>query len=348
MVKLKDVAEYVGVSISTVSRVISNDTSRSVNAETRKKIWDAVTKLGYQPNRIAKQLVKGSGQKNQPSFKIGCIVAVPQNKYNHPYFSVILEGIEKGLSEQGYMLGYIHSADEMNNSAFLHKVIQEQDVDGIILVEGTGNETYEYIKKHVPIIVGIDTSDTMIPRITYDRMAASKFAVKHLIDQGHTKIGYIGGPGLSGQIEKEKRYRGYKDAMEDAGLSINRSWVLNSNWNVDLSYELMRDIVESGKAERPTAIFAASDMMAISAMRAVNEKGLKIPDDIAFIGIDDIEFSQYSSPPLSTIHIPKFEIGYIAAKTLIDYINKQYPIPVKIQVPFELKVRHSSDPSLFL
>lgn len=343
MTKLKDVAEYVGVSISTVSRVISNDTSRSVNEETRKKIWDAVAKLGYQPNKIARQLVKGSHEKTQPSLKIGCIVAVPQNKYNHPYFSIILEGIEKGLTEQNYLLSYIHSADETNNPAFLHKIIHEHDIDGMILVEGMNRETYEYIKKQIEFIVGIDISDPTVPRISYDRVAASKLAVKHLIDHGHTKIGYIGGLGLSGQIENEKRFRGYREALEEAGVPLNRSWVLNSNWDVDLSYELMRQIMESKVLDKPTAMFAASDMMAISAMRAVNEKGLKIPDDMAFIGIDNIDFSQYSSPPLSTIHIPKFEIGYIAAKTLADYIHGQYPLPVKIQVPFELKARQSSD-----
>ncbi|HEX7056028.1 MAG TPA: LacI family DNA-binding transcriptional regulator [Bacilli bacterium] len=342
MAKLKDVAEYVGVSISTVSRVINGDTSRSVNSETRKKIWEAVSELGYQPNKLAKQLVKGSKGKSPSSKKIGCIVAAPQNKYNHPYFSHILEGIEKGLAEEGYFLSYIQSGEDIKDPAILHKVIHENPIDGMILVEGIDPDTYEYIKKYVKHIVGIDISDPNVPRVSYDRIMAAKLAVMHLIEQGHKDIGYIGGFGLAGTINREKRFRGYTEAMRDAGLKINESWVLNADWDVDKSYQMMKQVLAAG-SKLPTAMFAASDMMAISAMRAVLEAGLKIPEDIAFIGIDNIDFSQYTSPPLSTIHIPKFEIGHIAAKTLVDYLQDRYPVPVKITVLFQLIKRQSSD-----
>jgi Transcriptional regulators len=344
MAKLKDIAEYVGVSISTVSRVINNDTSRSVNEETRKKIWEAAHKLGYKPNQFARQLVKGSQEKTKSSKHVGCIVAVPQNKYNHPYFSLILEGIEKGLLEQGYYLDYIHSAEELKNPALLNKILHEHRLGGMILVEGLDAELYAYIKQNVPQIVGIDISDPAVPRVSYDRVAAAKIAVKHLIEQGHTRIGYIGGPGLSGQLEKEKRFRGYKYALEEAGLRLHPSWVLNTNWDVDQSYRLMCGIIEQhAEGDGPTAMFAASDMMAISAMRAVLERGLKIPEDIAFVGLDNIDFSQYTSPPLSTVHVPKFEIGNLAAKVMIDYIQGRYSLPIQFSVPFQLIVRQSSD-----
>ncbi|WP_319633416.1 LacI family DNA-binding transcriptional regulator [Paenibacillus psychroresistens] len=340
--KLKDVAEYVGVSISTVSRVISNDNSRAVSPETRTKIWDAVAKLGYEPNKIARQLVKGKKAENQVTKKVGCIVATPQNKYNHPYFSFILDGIEKGLADQGYYLSFIHTGEEIKNPSFLQKVLYESEIDGLIFVEGIENETYEYIKKHIPFIVGVDFADDSVSQVSYDRLAAAKEAVFHLLQQGHHDIGYIGGVGLSQKIEKEKRFRGYKSALDEAGLELKQEWILNANWDVDKSYALMKELLQNPAISRPTAMFAASDMMAISAMRAVLESNLRIPEDIAFIGIDNIEFSQYTSPPLSSIHIPKFEIGYIAAKTIVDVIQNRYPIPVKIMVPFELKTRESS------
>lgn len=342
MTTLKDVAQHVGVSISTVSRVVNNEATRAVNPETRRKIWDAVTELGYQPNKWARQLVKG-GNAAVPSVatRVGCVVAVTQNKYNHPYFSGILEGIEKGLIDNGYELAFVQTGDELRNPAVLHRVLHENAADGLILVEGLEPDLYETIKRSVRYLVGVDISDASIPRVTYDRVEAARAAVKHLIGQGHKRIAFIGGPGLSQDMEKEKRYRGYRDALREADLAVRPEWLLNSNWDVETSYQLTKELLQNGK-ERPTAIFAASDMMAISAMRAANECGLRIPDDIAFVGIDNIEMSAYSSPPLTTIHIPKYEIGAIAARTLIDYIQGKYPIPVKISVPFELKIRPSS------
>jgi len=338
---LKDVAQHVGVSISTVSRVVNNEATRSVNPETRRKIWDAVTELGYQPNKWARQLVKGGQAAPSAATRVGCIVAVTQNKYNHPYFSGILEGIEKGLVDNGYELTYVQTGDDLRNPALLHRILHENAADGLILVEGLEPETYETLRRSVPYLVGVDVSDPGIPRVTYDRVEAAKAAVRHLLEQGHKRIAFIGGPGLSQDVEKEKRYRGYREALREAELDVRPEWVLNSNWDVEASYQLTKELLQSDK-EKPTAIFAASDMMAISAMRAANECGLRIPDDIAFVGLDNIELSAYSSPPLTTVHIPKFEIGSIAAKTLIDYIQGKYPIPVKISVPFELKIRQSS------
>jgi len=338
---LKDVAEYVGVSISTVSRVVNNDASRSVNSDTRRKIWDAVTLLGYQPNKTARELVKKVPSKPEHTHRVGCIVAVSQNKYNHPYFSPILAGIEKGVQEQGGELVFIHTNEDIKSPELLHKIVQESGIEGMIIVERIDASSYEYIKRHVPFLVGIDISDPTISSVGYDRMHAAKHAVQHLIARGRRKIGFIGGVGLAQNIAREKRFLGYKEAMGEAGLDVREDWVIDTGWNVDTSYELMKRML-GNKGDIPDAIFAASDMMAISAMRAAFEHKLRIPEDIAFISIDNIDFAQYSNPPLSTVHIPKFEIGWVAAKTLFDMSEKQYPMPVKITLPFELIVRQSS------
>jgi DNA-binding LacI/PurR family transcriptional regulator len=115
LVTLKEIAQRVGVSISTVSRVINNDKSRSVNEETWKRIWDVVHELGYEPNKAAQRLVKGDIEQNQQTFLIGCIIGFSEGKYNNPYFSHILDGIEKGLSDQGYRLAYLHTANEFKD-----------------------------------------------------------------------------------------------------------------------------------------------------------------------------------------------------------------------------------------
>ena len=345
MPTLKDIARKVGFSISTVSRVLNNDMSRHISPETRTKIWKAAKELGYvsdeeakpSPGNAAKPGAAAGGR------QIGCIVSVPQNKYNHPYFSPILEGIEKKLSELGCSLAYVITMKEIEGEKAIRRLVQEHKLDGCIIVEGIRPDIYEYIKKIVPAVVGIDIADPTVPVISYDRVQAAKSAVAHLIEQGHRQIGFIGGTGLTGDIEREKRYRGYRAALQEAGLEADPQWIINSGWDVDVTYSRMSELLDTNGLRIPTAIFAASDMMAISAMRAVAERGLRIPQDIAFVGLDNIEVSQYTSPPLSTVHIPKSEIGMMAAKVLVDQIEGHHPLPFRMLLPYRLLIRQSSD-----
>jgi DNA-binding LacI/PurR family transcriptional regulator len=163
-----------------------------------------------------------------------------------------------------------------------------------------------------------------------------------LLEQGHRKIAFIGGEGLTGDMEREKRFRGYKYALEESGTALNPKWIINAGWDVNRSYSRMSELLKEDSGEWPTAVFAASDMMAVSAMRAASERGLAIPQDIAFIGLDNIEVSQFTTPPLSTVHIPKYEIGEMAAKVLADRIKESQSLPFKLIMPFELLIRQSS------
>ena len=337
MAKLKDIAERVGVSISTVSRVMKNDANRSVSDETRKKIWETAELLGYQTIRPAK------AKKNEPkhAYRIGCVVAMPQNKYNNPYFSVILEGIEKTLTEAGMRLEFVCSIEKHMDIEQLKSLVKDNRIDGMLVVERIDDEAYQWIKANVRHIVGVDISDKTLPVVSYDRAAAAKEAVAYLIEQGHRRIAYIGGSELTDNFRDERRFQGYRSAMEEAGLPIDDSWVIDVKWDVSLSYELTKRAFETG-AEAPTAIFAASDMMAIAAMRAATERELKIPGDIAFFGVDNIEISEFTSPPLSTIHVPKLEMGMFAAKLLLDYMEHRYSLPVKMIIPYKMMLRHST------
>jgi len=341
---LKDIAQHVGVSISTVSRVINNDSSRHISPETRSKIWRAAKDLGYEVSESSRPPAAAKSPRKPATAvrQVGCIVSVPQNKYNHPYFSPILAGIEKKLAELNCALAYVLTMEEIQGESAMRKQVQDTRLDGIIIVEGIQPDMYESIKRQVPVVVGIDISDPTVPVISYDRVQAAKSAVRHLLDQGHTRIAFIGGAGLTGDMEREKRFRGYKYAMQEAGLEIDPNWVINAGWDVNVSYERMTALLAASGKNRPTAVFAASDMMAISAMRAAAERGLAIPQDIAFVGLDNIEISQYTSPPLTTIHIPKTEIGMMAAKVLVDQIEGANPLPFKLLMPFELLVRQSS------
>ncbi|GIP35375.1 LacI family DNA-binding transcriptional regulator [Paenibacillus sp. J2TS4] len=343
MPTLKEIAQHAGFSISTVSRVLNNDTSRHISIETKTKIWKVAKDLGYVASQTTKASTRKTATGGRTDFRqVGCIVSVPQNKYNHPYFSPILEGIEKKLSELNCSLAYVITMNEIEGEKAMRRLLQDTKLDGLIIVEGINQELYETIKKLVPAIVGIDIADPTVPVISYDRVQAAKAAVRHLMGQGHRRIGFIGGAGMTGDLEREKRYRGYREALQEAGMEVDARWVINAGWDVNVSYSRMVELLDT-EAELPTAIFAASDMMAISAMRAVTERGMRIPQDMAFVGLDNIEVSQYTSPPLSTIHIPKSEIGMMAAKVLVDQLDGNNPLPFRLLMPFQLLVRSSSD-----
>ncbi|MFD0711512.1 LacI family DNA-binding transcriptional regulator [Paenibacillus sp. GCM10027626] len=341
---LKDVAQHVGVSVSTVSRVVNNDTSRHINAETKTKVWQAVRELGYQPNETARKLVRN--EKDAPrkaTRQIGCIVAGAHLRDDHPYFSPILNGFNKKMIEAGYTIAFIHTAGELADEAALHRIGQEQRVDGVMIIGWIDQAIIDYLKQCQIAVIGISTTGDGIAVIDYDRISAAKAAVDHLLEQGHTRIGFIGGFGHTRKLDSEERYQGYKFALYEAGIPLSSQWIIDTNWVVDESYSQMTALLTSCKEdELPTAFFSASDMLAIPAMRAVIEQGKRIPEDIAFIAMDNIELSQYTSPPLSSVHVPKHEIGAVAAKTLFDQLQGNYPLTPKVLLPYELMIRQSS------
>ncbi|XOK63976.1 LacI family DNA-binding transcriptional regulator [Paenibacillus elgii] len=335
MPTLKDIADRVGVSVSTVSRVLANDANRTVNTATKQKIWDVARELGYQ--------IKSSGDDGRAARGIGCIVSTLQNRHYHPYFSVICDGIEKELAKHGYKIAFTYTQEELKKPEILKHAVQDSQVEGLIVIEGIEAKLYNHLKKHMRNVVGIDVSDPEIPTISYDRVEAARQAVHHLIEQGHRDILFIGGTGRSGKFEKEKRYRGYRAALEQAGLPIRAQRIIDAGWEPNNAYKLMLRYLDEHVEDLPTAVFAASDIMAMAAMRAIAEKGYRIPSEFAIVGFDDNEPSRYTIPPLSTIHIPTYEIGVVAAKTMLQCIRDPYPLPIKILVPFEPMFRQSSE-----
>ncbi|MCH6267260.1 LacI family DNA-binding transcriptional regulator [Neobacillus citreus] len=344
MVRLKDIAEHVGVSISTVSRVIQNDQTRNVNQETKNKIWQAVKELGYTPNQHARNLVHNKQQKsNTRTMKIGW-VANPKQAEINPYFSDIYTGIRDTLTNQDYTLISI-TKDELENESLLHKTIHDLGIEGLLLIDRIDDSLIDYIQKTIPV-VGLDFfyTNKNIAIVDYDRKEAIKTVVKHLISQGHREIGFIGGGANETykDLHDESRFKGFQAAMDEAGLAMRQEWVLNTKWKMENSYDEMNQLIQNNPGHLPTAMVCASDMMAIAAMRAAIENELRIPEDIAFFGVDNIEMGKYSSPPLSTVDIPKYEMGKMAAKTIMEIVEEKVTLPIKLILPFELVIRESS------
>ncbi|GIO67374.1 LacI family DNA-binding transcriptional regulator [Paenibacillus cookii] len=341
MAKLKDIAERVGVSISTVSRAISNDTSRPVNEETKRKIREAAQELGYP---LQEEL--DSGKPGSASDKrIACVVPQPLIE-NHPYFSEVLAGFHDRMNELGHPPAIVRTLDEVSDAEQIRNLVKENGIRGVVIISWYDQALIEQLEREKVAVLGVSLNDERltVPVVDCDRIFSARTAVRHLIDQGHRRIGFIGGPAYSRKMDNDERFIGYKFAMMEAGLPMQEDWIINTNWNVDLSYSMLTELlVNRPKNEWPTAMFCASDMLAIPAMRAVVEQKARIPQDIAFVGMDDISFAQYTNPPLTSVHVPKYEIGKAAAQFMMDYLDGDYPALPKILLPCRLMIRESSN-----
>ena len=337
MSTIRDVAKLANVSTATVSRVINNDTKYKITDATRNRVLDAIRALDYAlPAHPPKRKPEEPAPPSQ--YKVGVVLSVTKKKYNDPYFMAILSGIEKRLQEEGSVISFIKTGAELNDRANLTTLFQEP-VSGMILMETLNGELFDYVRSHVPYIVGIDTLRQDIDNVGYDHFQAAFMATQHLIAQGHTKIGFIGGIDDPHNFMTSRRYQGYYIAMTAAGLNVEKKWCLNCDWDEDICAEQVDALCRSG--DLPTAFFASSDLMAIVAINILYKNKLSIPQDVAVIGISNIDIAKYTNPPLTTVHIPTETIGIVAANMLLDRMRGCSLPPQKILQPLSLVNRNS-------
>ncbi|MDQ0090373.1 LacI family transcriptional regulator [Paenibacillus anaericanus] len=340
MSTIRDVAHLAKVSTATVSRVLNNDTKYKMTDETRERVWQAVTQLNYTISSKQKRQSSTKEQHGAKShIKIGCVLSVTKNKYNDPYFMSILTGVEERLLSHGYSISFIRTGPELEDKQMLFNTFSES-ITGLILMETLNSEIYEYLRKQVPHIVGIDTDRSDIDNIGYDHYNVATMAVSHLLEKGHTKIGFIGGRGLKRSIKESSRYRGYYATMHAAGLSVNPDWVIDCMWDEAVCIEKVSELCKTNNY--PTAFFAASDLMAMAALNGLYSNGIIVPNEVAIIGLSNIEVSKYSNPPLSTIDVPTKEIGMVAVDVLLERINGNDLLPKKVILPTRLVLRNTT------
>lgn len=337
MSTIRDVAKLANVSTATVSRVINHDSKYKMTDATKKRVLDAIKELDYSIP-VKDPSHRKEKQPQDASHKIGIVLSVTRKKYNDPYFMSILSGIENRLQEKGCSVSFIKTGIELEDRASLVSAFQDPP-SGMILMETLGSELFDYVHSHVPYIVGIDTLRQDIDNIGYDHYQAAVIATQYLISHGHTKIGFIGGSGDSDDIMNSRRYQGYYIAMAAAGLTVEKKWVLNCEWDEDICAAQVDALCKSG--DYPTAFFASSDLMAIVAINSLFKNGFSVPHDVAVIGISNIDMAKYTTPPLTTVHIPTEEIGVVAADILLSRIGGNSLSPQKILLPISLLVRSS-------
>lgn len=295
---ISDVAKLANVSKATVSRVLNHNPK--VNNEIKKRVLESIEALDYRPSAIARNL------SNSTTNMIGLILPDITN----PYFPLLARGIEDSAHRLGYTL-FISNTDNdpQIEQEYIHKMV-EQQVGGIILISSILEE--EKIDDLISLKTPFVLCDRLLSNTPFDAVAIDNYkaayeVVQYFISKGHKEICHIGGPNLQ---SSEKRKQGYMDAMEEAGLE---PLISSGSFSYESGFQQMETILEHNK---PTAVFAANDLVALGAMTAIEKKGLNVPKDIAVIGCDNILFSQMCKPLLSTISIPAYQIGVTAVELL--------------------------------
>lgn len=311
MATIKDVAKLAGVSTSTVSHVLNG--TRFVSDEKRDKVESAVRELNYRPSSIARSL------KGQRTKTLGMLVTASRN----PFFAEVVHGVERQCYRQGYTLFLCNTEGDVERMEANLDALEEKRVDGLLLLCSEVNDDIINLleaERSVPIVVfdwGPESHN--VDRIYDNSMLGGAIATRYLIEKGHTRIGCITGP-----LERrsaEERLDGYRQAMEEAGLSIRFDWIIQGDYSCEGGVAAIQQFLSL--PERPDAIFASNDMMALGVISEAARQGLRIPDDLSVIGYDDIYISRYTAPPLTTIHQPKMRIAAQAVDTLIERLDTQ-------------------------
>ena len=335
---LKEIAKEAGVSISTVSRVINGTNPKAAGHEVRERIWEIVRRTGYTPNSSARNLKLGATSARSTSRSISCLFARTPNDPHDPFFSTIAKNAEMEAYKHNYIMKLSFTSIDITNSETC-RLISDNDVCGVIVLGRCDKATLKFLKTyfHYVVYTGLNEIEANFDQILCSGHSASLCAMNHLIGLGHRHIGYLG------ETSSENRYLGYKSALESHKLPFDKSYVSSIEFTSEGGYKGAKKLI----SQQPdlTAIFCGNDMTAIGAIRAVKDLGLRIPQDISIISIDDIDTAQYLSPMLTTVHIPTDEMGKYAAKTIIDRINGGHTSPVKICFPCHLAKRDSCGPA---
>jgi LacI family transcriptional regulator len=332
MATIYDVAQKAGVSPATVSRVLNG--KATVDAEMRERVLEAVQSLNFVPNSTARSLVTKRTNR----------VALVIPDITNPYYPEIMRGAQDALDVRGYILILANTDDDTEREIRYINMLQKVGIDGLIISpaapaqgtrrkRGRGQLSEVLEALGIPIVsVSPEAPSPTADQVTVDEEGAAERAVQHLIEMGHARIGLINGP-ADHQVSLLRR-AGYERALERAGLQRNPKWMIDADFRRAGGHEAMRTLLQ--QKPRPTAVFASNDLMGLGAMAAIHEAALRIPQDVAVIGVDNIADAADANPPLSTVSIPKlYEYGRIAANMLLDRLGengtKHEPRIVKLE-----------------
>jgi LacI family repressor for deo operon, udp, cdd, tsx, nupC, and nupG len=330
---IKDVARIAGVSIATVSRCI-NDPSL-VREKTRVLVEEAIIRTGYSPNKLAQSFRTGKTQ----------VVMVVLPSVGDPFFTEVVKGIREIAGKQGYSILINETQFNTLTADEVGAMIVSRRADGIVLLATMspfGNEVLSARNHRVlPIVIGCETISSelaVFPSVHIDNAAAAQEATCYLISAGHRRIAFI--YGLKQSLLTKDREEGYRAAMHKMDLPVDPAWVREGMLTLEGGIQATEKLLQLDN--RPTAIFCATDEMAMGCYHALNAAGLRIPEDISVVGFDDIRYARIMNPPLTTIYQPAEEIGKRVMLRLLQEIQHgQSEKSGQEIVPHKLVIRQS-------
>jgi LacI family transcriptional regulator len=327
-ITLNELAKASGYSVSTISRAL-NDSGHPVNDETRERILAIANELGYRPNMIAR------GLKMDRTFTVGIIT----DNIVSPFTPMIIRGIQDHLKQHNYYSVIINADwDPDAETEAVHQLIS-RSTDGIIFVESHlrgANPTLDLANKPYVFVHRL-FSGTYGNSVLVDEPYGAHLAVEHLARLGHRRIAFINGP--HGWDASANRLVGYQEALAQLGIAYDPELVVEGNWEVQSGYPAAKKFL--ALPQQPTAIFAGNDLMALGAIYAIQDAGLRVPEDIALVGYDDREITSISRPTITTVSLPCYEMGQKSAQLILSQIENQAEMEGPLRIQGKLIIRES-------
>ena len=332
-VTIREISEAAGVSVATVSRALNNS-DHPINPETKQRILDLAQQLGYYPNHVARSL------RTDRSPIIGIIC----DDITSVFTTAIVRGIQDRLKADDYFCIVINTDWDPASEQRAIRDLAGHSIEGIIFAETTHQSANVELniedKKHVFVhrLFPIGYPNSVIP----DEMYGSRLAVSHLIRLGHRRIGHIAGS--KEYFSAEERLQGYRQELAAAGIPYDPTLVEPGGFDVEPGYAAAQKLLDL--PEPPTAIFAANDLIALGTIYAAQDKGLRVPEDLAIVGYDDKEIASLSRPKLTTVTLPCFEMGQASAEHLLALIRNEETPNEEIKIKGKLIIRESCGAAL--
>lgn len=329
-VTIYDVAREANVSMATVSRVVNGNPN--VKPTTRKKVQEAIDRLGYRPNAVARGLA------SKKTTTVGVIIPDISNIF----YSELARGIEDIATMYKYNIILSNSDQNKDKELHLLNTMLGKQVDGIVFMSGNITEEHveEFEKSPVPIVLAASVESTnTVPAVTIDVEQAAYDAVTEFANKGHKKIAFVTGP-LNEPINGEKKLIGYKRAIEDAGLSYNEEFVIEGDYTYDSGIEGFERVHEL--ADKPTAIFVGTDEMALGVIHSAQDLGYSIPNDFEIISFDNTRLALMVRPQLTSVVQPMYDIGAVAMRLLTKFMNKENVEEQIVTLPHRIEFRNST------
>jgi LacI family transcriptional regulator, repressor for deo operon, udp, cdd, tsx, nupC, and nupG len=304
MTTINDVAHLAKVSTATVSRVL-HDTG-NVKQATRNRVLKAVEALDYQPNILARQFRRKETR--------SIVVVFPD--ITSPFYSKVLLGIEDVAHRYNYQVLLGDSRNDPEREYQYLDLLKQKQVDGMILLTSRiGQADMAEIASQFPIVLAGDYIEGLqVPTVSIDNISGARKITDHLISLGHERMAFFSGP-MDRNFSKD-RWKGFRQALANHDLQVYEGYILEGNYTIDSGYALLLRILDLDP--RPTAVFASNDQMAVGAIKAAQDMGLRVPEDLAIVGFDDIDMASICEPELTTIAQPKHGIGEQAMELLIQ------------------------------